>query len=201
MERKCSKRPRTARVKGEICGKKFPDIILKNRTPLFSFSKTSKIGSECVIGGRGTQKGRQKGHLSMEAERQHGSSMTSKQNRGGPASPRQSPWLHRNTRAMPTLQTHSLPHSSATLHYPVFIQARRGSAPLSLHYSVPAHRQTNKEALLRLQQGVCCPSGIRSHSMQNIKRKLASYIYTYWDIVLHNRRFSPFVDLRRVSLP
>lgn len=111
-------------------------------------------------------KGRQKGHLSTEAERQHGSSMTSKQNRGGPASPRQSPWLHRNTRAMPTLQTHSFPLSSATLHYPVFSQARRGSAPLSPRYSVPAHRHTNKEALLRLRQGVCCPSGIRSHTFK-----------------------------------
>ncbi len=66
--------------------------------------------------------------------------MTSKQNRGGPASPSHPPWLHRNTRAMPTLQTHSFPLSSATLHYPVLSQAQRGTAPLSPHHSrVPAH--------------------------------------------------------------
>lgn len=47
-----------------------------------------------------------------------GNSMTSKQNRGGPVSPSHPPWLHRNTRAMCTLQTHSFPLSSATLHYP-----------------------------------------------------------------------------------
>lgn len=44
--------------------------------------------------------------------------MTSKQNRGGPVSPSHPPRLHRNTRAMRTLQTHSSPLSSATLHYP-----------------------------------------------------------------------------------
>lgn len=82
-------------------------------------------------------------------ERQHSSSMTSKQNRGGPASPRQSPRLHRNTRAMPTLQTHSFPLSSATLHYPVFSQAQRGTAPLSPHDSrVPTHSLSSNQDLL-----------------------------------------------------
>lgn len=91
--------------------------------------------------------------------------MTSKQNRGGPASPSHPPWLHRNTRAMPTLQTHSFPLSSATLHYPVLSQARRGTAPLSPNYSrVPAHSLT---ARLPLDPGrvYAAPSGNGSHSL------------------------------------
>ena len=97
--------------------------------------------------------------------RKRGSSITSKQNRGGPASPSHPPWLHRNTRAMPTLQTHSFPLSSATLHYPVLSQARRGTAPLSPNYSrVPAHSLT---ARLPLDPGrvYAAPSGIGSHSL------------------------------------
>lgn len=81
----------------------------------------------------------EKGRLTRTSGGKCGSSMTRKQNRGSPASPTHPPWLHRNTRAMPTLQTHSSPLSSATLHYPVLSQAQRGSAPLSPHYShVPA---------------------------------------------------------------
>lgn len=76
-----------------------------------------------------------KAQLSRLHEGKRGSSMTSKQNRGGPASPSHPPWLHRNTRAMPSLQTRSFPLSSATLHYPVLSQAQRATAPLSLHYS------------------------------------------------------------------
>lgn len=112
--------------------------------------------------GRRDRKGGGKGQLTRTSKRKRGSSMTSKQNRGGPASPSHPPWLHRNTRAMPTLQTHSFPLSSATLHYPVLSQARRGTAPLSPHYSrVPAHSQAPR----RPGQGIRCPSGIGSHSL------------------------------------
>lgn len=100
--------------------------------------------------------------LTRTSERKRGSSMTSKQNRGGPASPSHPPRLHRNTRAMPTLQTHSFPLSSATLHYPVLSQAQRGTAPLSPHYSrVPAHSQASRSP----RQGIRCPSGIGSLSL------------------------------------
>lgn len=103
-----------------------------------------------------------KGRVTRTRGRKCGNSMTSKQNRGGPASPSHPPWLHGNTRAMLTLQTHSFPLSSATLHYPVLSQAQRGTAPLSPHYSrVPAHSQ----APLRPRQGIRCPSGMGSHSL------------------------------------
>lgn len=89
---------------------------------------------------RGMRKERRGQKNKQTGERKRGSSMTTKQSRGGPASPSHPPWLHRNTRAMPTLQTHSFPLSSDTLHYPVLSQAQRGTAPLSQHYSrVPAH--------------------------------------------------------------
>lgn len=99
----------------------------------------NSITCMCWEGRRMGKRGR-KGQLTRKRERKRGSSMTSKQNRGGPASPSHPPWLHRNTRAMPTLQTHSFPLSSSTLHYPVLSQAQWGTAPLSPHYSrVPAH--------------------------------------------------------------
>lgn len=105
-----------------------------------------------------------KAQLSRLHEGKRGSSMTSKQNRGGPASPSHPPWLHRNTRAMPSLQTRSFPLSSATLHYPVLSQAQRATAPLSLHYSrAPARSLPTR--LTQRPGGVCCPSGIRSHSL------------------------------------
>lgn len=88
----------------------------------------------------------EKGQLTRTSKRKRGSSMTSKQNRGGPASPSHPPWLHRNTRAVPTLQTHSFPLSSATLHYPVLSQAQRGTAPLSPHIQPCARSQPRSQA-------------------------------------------------------
>lgn len=96
-----------------------------------------------VLGVKKDGKGERKGQLTRTRERKRGSSMTSKQNRGGPASPSHPPWLHRNTRAYAYPADTLLPLSSATLHYPVLSQAQRGTAPLSPHYSrVPAHIPT-----------------------------------------------------------
>lgn len=83
-----------------------------------------------VLGEHKDEKRGRKGQLTRMRERKRGSSMTSKPNRGSPVSPSHPPWLHRNTRAMPTLQTRSFPLSSATLHYPLLNQAQRGTAPL-----------------------------------------------------------------------
>lgn len=78
--------------------------------------------------------------------------MTTKQNRGGPASPSHPSWLHRNTKAMPTLQTYSFPLSSAMLHYPVLSQAQRSTAPLSQHYTAMC-LPTVSQALCLTQAG------------------------------------------------
>lgn len=110
--------------------------------------------------------------------------------RGSPASPSHPPWLHRNTRAMPTLQTHSFPLSSATLHYPVLSQAQRGTAPLSQHYSrVPAHSLTARLPC-RPRQGIHCPSGIKSLSLYMHSTETVGSLHLY-----HTKQCTPTVLL------
>lgn len=89
------------------------------------------------------------------------------------------PWLHRNTRAMPTLQTHSFPLFSAMLHYTVISQAQRGTAPLSPHdsrvpaYSLPARLSVDPDRVCTAPQA----SG-HTDSIRPLLRK-------HWQVCTH----------------
>ncbi len=118
-----------------------------------------------VLGVKRDEKGGREGQLTRTRERKRGSSMTSKQNRGGPASPSHPPWLHRNTRAYAypadTLLSSLLCHASLPSAQPG--TERHCTTFSTLQPCARSH--PHSQAPFRQRQGICCPSGTGSHTL------------------------------------